>query len=72
MASGFYIPDYLIPSFTYELPEMSTTTGRTTVTMSVELHRRVFGENGMKPYESMSNAEFLEELADTYERVHDL
>jgi len=51
---------------------MSTTTGRTTVTMPVELHRRVFGEDGMKPYSSMSNAEFLEELADTYERVHDL
>jgi hypothetical protein len=47
-------------------------TQRTTVAVPVELHRRVFTEDGMKPYESMSNAEFLEELADTYERVHDL
>jgi len=45
---------------------------RTTVAVPRDLHREVFGEDGMKPYESMSNAEFLEELADTYERVHDI
>jgi len=47
-------------------------TERTTVAVSTDLHRRVFGEDGLKPYDTMSNAEFLEELADTYERVHDL
>ncbi len=51
---------------------MSTTTDRTTVTVPVELHRRVFGEDGMKPYDTMSNAEFIEEMADTYERVQGL
>jgi hypothetical protein len=51
---------------------MATSTERTTVTMPVELHRRVFGDGGLKPYDSMSNAEFIEELADTYERVQDI
>jgi hypothetical protein len=46
-------------------------TGRTTVAVPVDLHRRVFGEDGLKPYDTMSNAEFLEELADTYERMED-
>lgn len=46
---------------------MSTSTGRTTVTVPVELHRRVFGEDGLKPYSSMSNAEFLEVMVDVYE-----
>jgi hypothetical protein len=45
---------------------------RTTVALPRDLHREVFGDDGLKPYGSMSNAEFLEELADTYERVHDL
>lgn len=48
-------------------------TERTTVTLPKDLHRQVFdGENGLKPYSSMSNAEFIEELADTYERVQDI
>jgi hypothetical protein len=51
---------------------MATSTGRTTVSIPVELHRRVFGEGGMKPYDSMSNAEFIEEMAETYVRVKDI
>lgn len=47
-------------------------TGRTTVTLPVDLHREVFGEDGLKPYSSMSNAEFIEEMAETYERVQGL
>lgn len=49
-----------------------STTGRTTVAVPVELHERVFGENGLKPYSSMSNAEFIEEMAETYERIQGL
>lgn len=48
---------------------MSTSTGRTTVTLPVDLHRRVFGEDGMKPYSTMSNAEFIEDMADVYENA---
>lgn len=40
--------------------------------MPVELHREVFGEDGLKPYDTMSNAEFIEEMAETYQRVRDL
>lgn len=46
--------------------------GRTTVTLPKDLHREVFGEEGLKPYSSMSNAEFIQEMAATYERVRDL
>lgn len=49
-----------------------STTERTTIAVPVDLHREVFGQNGLKPYDSMSNAEFLEEMAETYERVHDI
>lgn len=45
---------------------------KTTVALPRGLHREVFGENGLKPYSSMSNAEFIEELADTYQRVKDI
>lgn len=44
-----------------------STTDRTTVTIPRELHRRVFGDDGMKPHSTMANWEFLEEMADTYE-----
>jgi hypothetical protein len=44
---------------------------KTTVAVPKDLHREVFGEDGLKPYYSMSNAEFIEEMADTYEEVHD-
>lgn len=49
-----------------------STTDRTTVAVPVDLHREVFGEDGLKPHSTMANYEFLEELADTYERVHGL
>lgn len=48
-----------------------SSTDRTTVTLPVDLHREVFGEEGLKPYSTMSNAEFIEEMADTYRGVQD-
>lgn len=45
---------------------------KTTVALPVDLHREVFGEEGLKPYSTMSNAEFIEEMADTYRRVQDI
>jgi hypothetical protein len=47
-------------------------TNRTTVTLPRDLHREIFGEDGLKPYSSMSNAEFIEEMAETYEKVRGL
>jgi hypothetical protein len=47
-------------------------TDRTTVSMPADLHREVFGEDGLKPHSTMANHEFIEEMADTYRQVREL